>query len=66
MELSRDIGRHDAEIEALQKEISELRQEIKQISKILNEARGGWRTMMLLGGAAGAVGAAIAKLAQFH
>jgi len=66
MELSRDIGRHDAEIEALQKEIAELRQEIKQISKILNEARGGWRTMMLLGGAAGAVGAAIAKLAQFH
>jgi len=66
MELSRDIGRHDAEIEALQKEIAELRQEIKQISKILHEARGGWRTLMLLGGAAGAVGATIAKLAQFH
>jgi hypothetical protein len=66
MEIHRDIGRHDAEIETLQKEIAELRQEIKQISKILNEARGGWRTMMLLGGAAGAVGAAFAKLAQFH
>ena len=66
MEIHRDIGRHDAEIETLQKEIAELRQEIKQISKILNEARGGWRTMMLLCGAAGAVGAAFAKLAQFH
>jgi len=66
MEIHRDLGRHDAEIETLQKEIAELRQEIKQISKILNEARGGWRTMMLLGGAAGAVGAAFAKLAQFH
>lgn len=66
MEIHRDLGRHDAEIETLQKEIAELRQEIKQISKILNEARGGWRTMMLLGGAAGAVGATIAKLAQFH
>jgi len=66
MEIHRDIGRHDAEIETLQKEIAELRHEIKQISKILNEARGGWRTMMLLGGAAGAVGAAFAKLAQFH
>jgi len=66
MEIHRDLGRHDAEIETLQKEIAELRQEIKQISKILNEARGGWRTMMLLGGAAGAVGAAITKLAQFH
>lgn len=66
MEIHRDLGRHDAEIETLQKEIAELRQEIKQISKILAEARGGWRTMMLLGGAAGAVGAAFAKLAQFH
>ena len=66
MEIHRDIGRHDAEIETLQKEIAELRHESKKISKILNEARGGWRTMMLLGGAAGAVGAAFAKLAQFH
>lgn len=60
--MERDIGRHDAEIEALQREISELRVEVREISRMLSEARGGWRSLMLVGGAASALGALMAKL----
>lgn len=60
--MERDIGRHDAEIEALQREIAELRVEVREISKMLSEARGGWRSLMLVGGAASALGALMSKL----
>lgn len=59
--MHRDIGRHDAEIEALQREISELRREVREISRMLSEARGGWRSLMLIGGIASTIGAAITK-----
>jgi len=59
--MHRDIGRHDAEIEALQREISELRSEVREISRMLSEARGGWRSLMLVGGMASAAGAIITK-----
>jgi hypothetical protein len=61
-EMHRDIGRHDAEIEALQREIKELRMEVREISRMLSEARGGWRSLMLIGGVASAIGAGFTKL----
>jgi putative NADH-flavin reductase len=59
--MQRDIGRHDAEIEALQREIAEMRVELKKITIILSEAKGGWRTLLLVGGAAGTLGAFLVK-----
>jgi putative NADH-flavin reductase len=60
--ISRDLGRHDAEIESLQRENAELRVEVRAISRMLSEARGGWRSLMLVGGAASAAGAFIFKV----
>lgn len=60
--MERDIGRHDAEIDALQREIAELRREVREISRMLSEARGGWRGLMFVIGAGGALGAGITKL----
>lgn len=59
--MHRDLGRHEAEIESLQREIHELRLEVKEISRMLNEARGGWRSLMLVGGIASTIGAALTK-----
>jgi putative NADH-flavin reductase len=61
VEIHRDLGRHDAEIDALKESIDELKIEVKRISATLSEARGGWRTLMLVGGAASVLGAAISK-----
>ncbi|KZD12165.1 hypothetical protein [Oceanibaculum pacificum] len=44
-------------------DIAEMKIDVKAIRTALSEARGGWKIMMLLGGGAAAVGAAIAKLA---
>lgn len=72
-EVHRDLGKHDAQIDALERdvkrlsdEMSEMRKEFtEQLSKInetLSEAKGGWRTLMWVGGAGATFGIAIAKL----
>lgn len=59
----RQLGRHDAEIESLQRDMEELKRDVKSILSVLSEAKGGWKTMMLVAGAAGAMGALWHQLA---
>lgn len=68
-ELQREIGRHDAQIEALQNEVKSLHADLKtaleqlaSIQQTLAEARGGWKTMMWLGGLSAAVGGLVVKV----
>lgn len=56
-ELHRDLGRHDAQIENLQSQVERLHRdmssvldELKLINRTLNEARGGWRMLLAVGG----------------
>lgn len=72
MELHTQIGRHDAQIEALERDIKHLREDIRQmndtltaISHTLSEAKGGWKTLMLVGGVAATVGAGAAKVVSW-
>ena len=65
----REIGRHDAQIEALQAQLAMHHDDMKRmnvtisaIQATLSEARGGWRTLMYIGGASAAAGAVAAKL----
>lgn len=67
----RDIGRHDAEIEALDQKVERLTDAVealtKEVAKIqatLNEARGGWRMLMILGGAGAAFGISLRELLE--
>lgn len=43
-------------------DMAELKLDVKAIRSVLAEARGGWKLLMLLGGAAAAIGAAFGKL----
>lgn len=63
-EVQRDLGRHEAEIGALQSDMVELKRDVKSILTTLSEARGGWKTLMLVAGIAGAVGAVLGKVAM--
>lgn len=64
-ELHQQLGAHDAKIGHLEYELREMRRELVEIRRVLSEARGGWKTLMLVGGAAGVAGAAATKLGVF-
>lgn len=66
-EIHRELGAHDARLDALEKDIQGLRDDMRRvfekldnINTTLSEAKGGWRTLMWVGGAGGLVGASIA------
>jgi hypothetical protein len=65
MELSHNVVKHEVEIENIQRELRELRQDVKQITLILNRAQGSWKALVMVGGFASAVGAAMAKFITF-
>lgn len=54
-----------ARLEERMKDVAEMRDDIRSILDTLAQARGGWRTLMLVGGAAGALGAAVHWAAGF-
>lgn len=73
--IQRDLGKHDAQIEALERDVKRMREEmhemrkefseqLTQINVTLSEARGGWRTLMLVGGVSATIGAAAFKVAS--
>ena len=47
--------------EGLAEDMVELKRDVKSILATLSEARGGWKTLVLVAGAAGAAGAFVAK-----
>jgi hypothetical protein len=64
-ELHEKIGEHGAEIASLQRDMTEIKTDLKVIRATLSEARGGWKTVVIIGGVAGAVGAILAKIFPF-
>ena len=50
---------HENRIERMESDISELKSDMKQILATLNQAQGGWKTLMLIGGSCGSLGAVI-------
>ena len=68
-EIFRDLGKHEAEIESLRRELTLLREDmsemnacLKSIKATMDEAKGGWRTLMFISGISAAVGAGLFKI----
>lgn len=66
-----DIAVHKAEIASLREDIADMRdaltgvqEALRQVQATLSEARGGWRTLLLVGGASGSIGVGITWLAN--
>ena len=64
-DISRDIGRHDAQIETLQNDLRLLRDDVTEIKEILSEAKGGWKVAAILGGVSATIGAIAAKFVSW-
>lgn len=60
--LAKEIGRIEATIEAQGKAIDELNADVKTLLRVINEARGGWRTLIIVAGVAGVVGGLVSKM----
>ncbi|MFZ9767203.1 MAG: hypothetical protein ACO3C4_01765 [Candidatus Limnocylindrus sp.] len=59
---ARDLRRHDAQIESLEKEVHALRADIGEIKKIVEQTRGAWAVLSWLAALSAAIGAIAAKL----
>ena len=62
----REIATHGAEIKHIQNDLDqiasemiEVRKALAEINKTLSEAKGGWKILMLIGGASGTIGSFI-------
>jgi len=60
-ELQYEVGRHDASIQNLEREVHAMRNEVAAMRAILEQARGGWKLMVSVGTISGAIGASVAK-----
>lgn len=60
----REFGHLEQQVEQLIVQMAELQKTMGQISNTLSEAKGGWRTLMLLGGAGAAVGGLLTWMVQ--
>lgn len=63
--IAREMGRMEAEVNALKSDVAEIKSDVRVIRDAFNEAKGGWRTIALVAGVAGTVGALAAKIAPF-
>jgi hypothetical protein len=66
MEQARELATHASEIRHLQsdmdkmvEDMEEIKKAIIEINKTLSEAKGGWKMLLAVGGAAGVVGSAV-------
>lgn len=54
-----DIAVLKSQLSSVQTELTQVKATLDEVKTLLTEARGGWRAMMLLGGAAAAVGGVV-------
>ncbi len=71
MSVERELAVHETEIKHIQADMDKMvadmeaiKTSINQINQTLSEAKGGWRVLMMLGGAGGVLGAAITQVVQ--
>lgn len=66
VEMIKDLAVHDVEIKHLQddmdkmvKEMADIKKSLAIIESTLSEAKGGWKTLLMVGGAAATIGGGI-------
>ncbi len=61
-EVHRELGKHDGLIMVLQKDMAEVKQDVKVILEAVNRTKGGWQVLTLVAAVAGTCGAVMTKL----
>ena len=73
MSTQRELATHAADIKHLQEDmdrlvatVADMQKTLTSIDRMLSEAKGGWKVLMLVGGASGAVSAIAVKLIHWY
>lgn len=61
-DVNRELGEHSAKLEHMEGEVQALRVDMAKVLAILNQQRGGWKTLAAMLTAAAAAGAVLTKL----
>lgn len=61
-EVHRDLGRHDAMIAEHDKRLASIETKVDMMLGILQQAKGGWKTLVLVAGISGTMGAFMVKI----
>lgn len=61
-QIHRDLGRLEERMRAAEMRAADMQRKVDDMHRLLMQAQGGWRVMVMVGGAAAAVGALAAKL----
>jgi len=56
------VARMEVQVERLEQDIAELKGDVKAIRATLDKATGGWKVLMLVGGASAAIAAFVTKV----
>lgn len=64
-QLHRDLGRLEARLDASEARTRDMQLKVDEMHRLLMQAQGGWKVMVMVGGASAAVGAAASKLLAF-
>jgi prefoldin subunit 5 len=73
IQTARELATHASDIKHLQDDMDKMLANMKEmqatllaIDKTLSEARGGWKVLMLVGGASSVMGAGLVQLANWY
>lgn len=55
----RDYGKLEAKVEQLVKDMEEMKANVQAMRDLMEQGKGGWKTLVWLGGLAAAIGSAI-------
>ena len=72
IQTARELATHASDIRHIQEDMDKMLESMKamqttlaDINVTLSEAKGGWRALMIIGGAAGTVGAGVVQLVHW-
>ncbi len=61
-DLNVSVARMEVQVERLEKDMTEMKSDIKAIRATLDKASGGWKTLMIVGGLSAAIGGFVTKV----
>ncbi|WP_165837523.1 hypothetical protein [Zavarzinia aquatilis] len=59
------LTRVETKVDNIEEELRTLKADVREIKSLLTEARGGWRMLLLVGGAGAALGGLVLKLVDW-
>lgn len=65
IELYNRLAKVEAKADSMERDMKEMRGDVKTLLALVNQTKGGWKVILLIGGISGAVGALLGKFLPF-